>query len=66
MSRGKGKYRVGLDDRPLTKDEFARLRDGGSLYCRIVASSKHLRRRESTRLSKDISKRKANELLELI
>lgn len=41
MSRGKIKYRVGIDDRPLTRAEFTRLQAGGSLYCKIDAPVTH-------------------------
>ena len=30
-------YRTGIDDRPLTKEEYERLKAGGSLYRRIKA-----------------------------
>ena len=30
-------YRTGIDDRPLTKEEYEKLKAGGSLYRRIKA-----------------------------
>ena len=30
-------YRTGIDDRPLTEEEYERLKAGGSLYRRIKA-----------------------------
>lgn len=34
------KYRVGFDDKPLTKEEYERVRAGGSLYRRIKAPTR--------------------------
>jgi hypothetical protein len=31
------KYRTGIDDRPITREEAERLMNGGSLYQRITA-----------------------------
>lgn len=65
MSKEKSKYRVGLDDRPLTREEFVRVQAGEPLYCRIVAPSSHFRKKVLTRRSKGTSK-KPSESFELI
>ena len=34
------KYRVGIDETPLTPEEYERLKNGGSLYDRVTAEKR--------------------------
>lgn len=57
MSEG-NKYRTGPDDRPLTPEEFQRVREGGALYARVTAEPRpETLRQEAPRSAKALSKR---------